>query len=114
MNSLITTEFISLNPKVYSINHQTINEFNEIKVKKKKPLKEVSKVVVKKEISHNDYVKTLQTNEIFKRDVTSIRSFNHQLYILKQSKIALTSFYDKMKLVGENNCSPFGYKTKNN
>ena len=43
MNSLIIKEFISLNPKVYSINHLEKNE-----IINKKVLKGVSKAVVKK------------------------------------------------------------------
>ena len=51
MHTLIMTEFIALNPKVYSISRQTHNEFNEVKIKNKKTLKGVSKVVGKKESS---------------------------------------------------------------
>ena len=47
LNTLIMTEFIALNPKVYSINHQTLDEFNIVKIKNKKTLKGVSKTVVK-------------------------------------------------------------------
>ena len=48
LNTLLMTEFLALNPKVYTINHQTLNEFNKVKVKSKKALKGVSKVVVKR------------------------------------------------------------------
>ncbi|MFM7984888.1 MAG: hypothetical protein ACKPKO_36765, partial [Candidatus Fonsibacter sp.] len=40
MNSLLMTEFLALN-------YQSIDEFNEVKVKNKKTLKGVSKTVVK-------------------------------------------------------------------
>ena len=30
MNSLLMTKFLALNPKVYSINYQSIDEFNEV------------------------------------------------------------------------------------
>ena len=39
LHSLIMTEFIALNPKVYSFNHQTLNELNDIVIKNKKHLK---------------------------------------------------------------------------
>jgi hypothetical protein len=39
----------------------------------------------------------------------SIRSINQQIYTIKQNKIALTSFYDKMKMLDFINCIPFGY-----
>ena len=48
MHSLLLTEFLALNPKVYSINYQTMDEFNEMKVKNKNTLTGVSKTVVKK------------------------------------------------------------------
>ena len=48
MNSLLMTEFIALNPKMYSINYQTLNEFNEVKIKNKKTRKGVPKTVVVK------------------------------------------------------------------
>ena len=55
--------FISVNPKVYYINHQTLDEFNKVNIKNKKTLKGVSKVVVKKDIKHNDYVNVINTNK---------------------------------------------------
>ena len=106
MNSLIVKEFISLNPKVYSINHLEKNE-----IINKKVLKGVSKAVVKNEITYNDYVNVLETNEIVKKNVTSIRSFNHQLYTYRDNKVALTSYYDKMKMIDSINCVPYGYKS---
>ena len=109
MNSLLMTEFLALNPKVYSINYQSIDEFNDVKVKNKKTLKGVSKTVVKKEISHEDYEEVMNTSKSIKRDVTSIRSFNHQIYTFKQSKVALTAFYDKMQMIDKINCVPYGY-----
>ena len=76
----------------------------------KKTLKGVSKAVVKNDIEHNDYVDVISTNNVIKKDVVSSISFDHQLYTYKQPKIALTSFYDKMCMVSENDCLPFGYR----
>ena len=56
LNTLRVTEFLALNPKVYSINTQTLNEVNELNIENKKTFKGVSNVVVKKEIEHDDYV----------------------------------------------------------
>ena len=109
MNSLLMTEFLALNPKVYSINYQSIDEFNEVKVKNKKTLKGVSKIVVTKEISHKDYEDVMNTSKSIRKDVTSIRSFNHQIYTFKQSKVALTAFYDKMQMIDKINFVPYGY-----
>jgi len=93
-------EFTALNPKVYSF--ESVNE-------NAKKLKGVSKVVVKKEITHNDYNNVLKTGESIKRDVVGFRSFNHQIYTDKTNKTALTSYYDKLYMIDENNCVPFGY-----
>ena len=66
-------------------------------------------MVVKKEISHKDYQEVLQDNQPKTRSVTSIRSFNHQIDTYQQTKIALTSFYDKMVMNDGINSHPHGY-----
>ena len=96
-------EFISLNPKVYSV---TLKDEN---VKK---LKGVSKAVVKNEITHDDYGKVLDTGNAISKKVTSLRSCNHQLYTIQQEKIALTAWYDKMAMLDRIHCVPFGYEGK--
>ena len=113
MHSLLLTEFLALNPKVYSINYQTMDEFNEMKVKNKNTLTGVSKTVVKKEITHKDYEDAMNTSKAIRKDVTSIRSFNHQIYTFKLSQVALTAFYDKMQMLGKINCVPYGYNPSN-
>ena len=70
-----------------------------IELENKKVLKGVSKVVVKKEITHENYIDVLTTNIPLTKNITSIRSHNQQLYTTAQNKVALTSYYDKMKNV---------------
>ena len=82
------------------------NELTEINNKK---LKGVSKVVVKNDIQHEDYINVLNTNKPKKCNVVSIRSFNHELFTILQNKTALTNSYDKMKMNNGNECVPFGY-----
>ena len=106
-NSLLITEFLALNPKVYSFKYQY--DLESLEVKNKKTLKGVSKTVVKNEIKHDDYVQVFNTDESISRKVTSIRSFNHQLFTYVQEKTALTSIYDKMKMIDSNTLIPFGY-----
>ena len=50
-------------------------------------------------------------NEPARRDATAIKSFDHQLYTYeaKKKEVALTSYYDKMEMVNEIACIPFGY-----
>ena len=106
-NSLLITEFLALNPKVYSFKYQ--HDMNSTDLKNKKVLKGVSKAVVKKQINHDEYEKVLTTDKPINKTVTSIRSFNHQLFTYVQPKTALTSFYDKMHMIDNNTCVTFGY-----
>ena len=73
-NILIMTDLISLDPKVYSFNHQTIDEFNNMRINSKRTLKGVSKVVAQKETKHDDYVNMIETNEAVKQ-VSAVSSF---------------------------------------
>ena len=106
-NSLLITEFLALNPKVYTYKYQ--HEPKTMEVKNKKTLKGVSKVVVKGEINHSDCVNVLQNQEVISKEVTSIRSFNHSLFTYVQNKTALTPYYDKMQMINNIDCVPFGY-----
>ena len=100
LNSVPMKEFIALNPKVYSFRSEHEN------VKK---LKGISKVVVKKEITHEDYKIVLETGKSIDKEVTSIRSINHDLFTLKQVKTSLTAYSDKLYMIDNNNCVPYGY-----
>jgi hypothetical protein len=60
--SLPVKEFAALNPKVYSFANVSHPDFEKGKDNFKK-LKGVSKVVVKKEITHSDYNEVLETRE---------------------------------------------------
>ena len=78
--------------------------------KNKKVCKGVKAVVLKNQITHQGYQNVLETDEPAKRDIISIRSFNHQLYTHKTAdEIALSSFYDKMRMIDNISCVPFGY-----
>ena len=111
MNSLIIKEFLALSPKVYSIIHQHVDDKNEYHENyNKKTLKGVSKVVVKKEIKHENYVQVLETSVPIKKDVVRITSKNHQLQTITNNKTTLTNFYDKQVMLDSINCVPFGYR----
>ena len=89
--------------KIIEGNEHELTEIN------KKKLKGFSKVVVKNDTKHEDYINVFQTNKYKSCNVVSIRSFNHELFTVLQSKTALTSYYDKMKMNIGNECVPFGY-----
>ena len=106
---MIITEFVSLSPKVYSYEYIGVDG----KLVGSRKLKGMSKVVVKKEIKHDDFKDVLYTNKtISKKTTTTFRPFNHQVYTITQDKIALTSMYDKGRLIDQVNILPYGYKDK--
>ena len=111
LRSLPMKEWTALNPKVYSFTNVSHEDFEKGKDNFKK-LKGISRVVVKNEITHDDYNKVLKDGESIKRDVVSIRSFKHKVYTIKTPKIALTVYYDKFYMIDSNTCVPFGYEKK--
>ena len=111
LHSLVMKDWLALNPKVYSFNHQTLKE-NRIVYQNKKTLKGISKAVVKNEITRQDYEQVHKTNSPIKRNVSSIRSFDHNVYTFRTENIALTSYYDKLNMIDGNTCVPFGYSPK--
>ena len=73
-------------------------------------IKGVSKVVVKEEISHSNYLDIINEKEAtINKDVTTLRSFNHQTYTLVQNNVALIGFYDKMKMIKNIDNEPYGF-----
>ena len=108
MNTLPISTFISLNPKCYSFTYEA--KVDEQRLEKNvKKLKGVSKATVKHQITHEDYNTCLGTGQSIKRKVVGIRSFRHELYTIRQEKVALTAWYDKMELRDNIHCVPFGY-----
>ena len=93
--------FTGLNPKVYCY------KCEEVETRKAKG---VSKVVLKKEIKNSDYNHVLNTGDSINKDVYAIRSMAHKVYTIKTNKTCLTPYYDKMYMVDNNTCIPFGYK----
>ena len=75
-----------------------------------KKVKGISKVVVKKDLHHPDFKRVIETKEDVQRKVMNIQSFDHQLFTQVQTKVALTTWYDKMRMIDNINCVPFGYK----
>ena len=80
------------------------------KGKNVKKYKGVSKATLKNEIKHCNYLNTLITGQRHTKQITSIRSFNHQLYTIQQEKICLNAYYDKMQLSNRFECVPFGFE----
>ena len=89
-------EFIGLKAKMYSLKYHRNG-----KIVEEKKAKGVKKCVVKKRISHDDYLSCLFDDVTIYRDSTSIRSIGHQLYTLKQNKKSLSAFDDKRYILDD-------------
>ena len=109
MHTMVIKNFLALNPKIYMHNHQALNKKGEIFIETTKVLKGISTIVVENEIKDQDYKDALEKGTLAKRDATSLRSFDHQVYTYTQHKVALTSHYYKMKMINAIDCVPFGY-----
>ena len=84
---------VIFNPKLYRIKYQALDG----QIKHQRTTIGVSNIVVTTQIEQDEYLNTLRTIEQVQREVVSIRSIDHEILTLKQTKIALTSYYDKIK-----------------
>ena len=73
----------------------------ETKKEEMKKAKGLKKNVVKKDISHQDYVDCLFEERKFMHTMQTIRSFKHQLYTIKQNKVSLSPYDDKRYLLDD-------------
>ena len=105
-NSLPKTEFVALNPNSYSFKHLK----NDDTIINTKNSKGFSKYVVKYQITQDPYMDTMKRNERLSRDVVSLRSKDHMIRTIKNTIIAVNSFYDKMQLINAIDGIHFGFK----
>ena len=100
LNREIIEEFVGLRVKMYSL---------KTKKEEMKKAKGVKKNVVKKDISHQDYVDCLFEERKFMHTMQTIRSFKHQLYTIKQNQVSISPYDDKRYLVHDGVSSlPYG------
>ena len=79
-------EFIALKPKMYSILYEDNRETKKIKGVKKS---------VTSQVTHNEFRKALFNTEQKHTSFNSIRSFNHEVFTVQNSKLTLSPFDDK-------------------
>jgi hypothetical protein len=77
----------------------------------KKKAKGVSSVIVEKTLPFKVYKKVLETDITVRREITAIRSFNQELFTISMEKDCLTNYYDKMRMINNIECIPFGYES---
>ena len=102
MDGKIITNFIALRPKMYCL-----KVFNEKKVEKK--AKGVPKLKVKRDLEMKDYEATLHEHIPKNVNFNAIRSKNHQIYSINQSKVGLTSYDNKRYWLNDTESVPYGH-----
>ena len=98
----VITKFIALRPKMYCF-----KIFEEKKPEKK--AKGVPKNTVKKELDMNDYSEALHNRKSKNVNFNAIRSKNHQIYSINQSKVGLTSYDNKRHWYNDTESVPYGH-----
>ena len=83
----IIEEFVGLRAKLYS--------YKMFEGKEEKKCKGIKKVVIKKQISFDDYKECLLSKQAQMRKMNVIRSHQHELYSETVNKIALAADDDK-------------------
>lgn len=87
VNGEVIKECVGLMSKMYAFT--TVNNY----VTKK--AKGVKKLCLKKNITFDHYKKCLLDNEIYYVNINSLRSFNHQIFSIRERKNAIFSYNDK-------------------
>ena len=107
MDGKIITNFIALRPKMYCL-----KVFNEQKAEKK--AKGVPKLKVKRDLDMKDYEATLHAHIPKNVNFNAIRSKNHQIYSINQSKVGLTSYDNKRYWFNDTDSLPYGHYSLSN
>ena len=94
------TEFVGLRSKMYSYVKDNNNGG--------KTAKGIKKVVIKKDISHDNYKETLFNNKQIYHKMKTIRSQNHHLSSYEINKVSLSCFDDKRYIL-EDGISSYSY-----
>ena len=100
----IITRFVALRPKMYCY-----KLYDEMKEEKK--AKGVPKLKVKRDLDMNDYENTLHNKKAKNVNFNAIRSKNHQIYSINQSKVGLSSYDNKRYWTDDYHSLPYGHYT---
>ena len=73
--------------------------------------KGIKKLVIKKNITHEEYKTVLFENLQMKHSMNTIRSINHQIGSYKINKISLSCFNDKRYVLDHCNTLAYGHVT---
>ncbi|XP_070526566.1 uncharacterized protein [Cardiocondyla obscurior] len=101
-NGAIMTEFIRLRSKMYALRVDGKSDTKKIKG--------VKNNIVAKTIAFDDYVRCLREEIEMTRQQTCIRSKLHEVYTIREKKIALSPYDDKRYIVpGSTKTLPWGH-----
>lgn len=116
LKSKIMTEFVGLRSKMYSVKIDEIEMVDGVeKVKEIKRAKGVKKYILNSKISFKDFMDCIETNCNLVMSQNSIRSKLHNVFSVRQRKVALSPF-DNKRYILENKIDtlPWGhYKIPN-
>ncbi len=102
------TEFIALRSKMYAYKKR-----GQTKDSESKRLKGISKNVVKKNITFDDYMVSLLNNKTFYHKMRTLNSDKHEMYLQEVEKKSLNPFDDKRYILDDGITTlPFGYITE--
>ena len=104
--SKIITHFIALRPKMYcfKLHHEK---------KEEKKAKGVPKLQTKRDLDMEDYENSLHKHIPKNVNFNAIRSKNHQIFSINQSKVGLSSYDNKRFWNSDVSSLPYGhYNTK--
>lgn len=102
LNGDILTEFVGLRSKMYCVKSEGVEIM--------KKAKGVKKYILKKTITFDDYINCLKENGVVMRQQNSIRSIKHNVFSVKQTKIALSSLDNKRYILeGNIETLPWGH-----
>lgn len=121
MNSRLITEFVGLRSKMYCVRAMNSNESKEsvdnnnknrtqTAVDAMKKAKGVRRYVLKKQITFDDYLNCIKNCCVVTKYQNGIRSKLHQVYSIREKKIALSP-YDNKRIILDNNINtlPWGH-----
>lgn len=102
LNGAVMTEFVGLRSKMYCVKSEGIE--------KMKKAKGVKKYVLKKSITFEHYLRCIRDNCTVIRNQNSIRSKNHKVFSIKQTKIVLSPADNKRYILDGNiDTLPWGH-----
>ena len=94
----VIDKFVGLRAKLYL--------YRMLEGEESKKCKGVTKSVIKKSITHDDYKKYLFTGKEQLRKMNVIRSHKHEVYTEEVNKIGLSSDNDKRQVLEDQVCIP--------